>query len=205
MVITEGEFDASVLSRLMPWLDEEETDFTKGARGPLRLGGSGKDDFRLRGAIELHEGNNPHYHIWAQGWVVDEGVTPKTEWPTLKKFFVTVCAGLKQPDIVATRVLAEYRYPRDWWRFPMKLPIPLPSAPGETPPDAEITGLELTYVSDDGTERVLVSTEGDGFQVFVSFVTTGTVASDMFTAVLQRSAAIGGRLFNQGTRQAEDA
>lgn len=199
--VPEDAFDASVLSRLFP--AEIEGDFSQGATGPLRIGGRGKDDFRITASIDLHKTPEPHYHVWVHGVASKAGVDAKTEWPTVATFFETVAAGLKNPEGVELNVLVEHRYPRGWWRGGMSLPVPLPGIQGETHAGAELTGLEVSYSNEDGTERVLITSRNETFRVFISFLSG--VQRDLFTIALRRSAMIGERLFNQGTRQTEDA
>lgn len=203
-LVPQDEFDTSVLSRLI--VIEGERDFSEGVSGPLRLGGRGGDDFRITASVHLHKSKVPHYHITVRGSVPrsKKGVTPERQWPTLETFFETIADGLEDPDEVDTYILTQHRYPRGWWKGAMELPVPLPSRPGEKQADAELTGLEVSYRGESGTERVLLTTSNEDFRVIISFVHSGSMRGDLFSKTLRRATVIGGRLFDQGTHQTED-
>lgn len=197
------DFDAGPLLRVIN--TDEELDLSKGGvRGPLRLSGRGKDDFRIEAVVDLHESPRSHLHISVRGVALKRGIVAKKEWPTLEMFFDAVAAGFNNPDEASVRVLTQHVYPQDWWRGEMKLPVPLPPVSGTTGPDAELTGLEVSYKSESGTERVLLTTARDVFQVLINFYITGPIRADLFHQALQRSAKIGERLFHPSARQQND-
>lgn len=198
-LVPKAEFDPSVLASSMPGL--EDKDLTSGAVGPVRLGGLGRDDFRIQASIHLYSAPKPHYHVTVQGRASRTGFTPKKHWPTLAIFFETVSRGMQDPSDVDTFVVAQHRYPREWWKGAMELPVPLPPVPGEKPSAAELTGVEVSYKRDGGTDRVLLTSRGDDFRVINTFQLIGPVRPDLFTVALLYSSDLGKHLFEHRPRQ----
>jgi hypothetical protein len=195
ITIPEDDFDPTVFSDM---LGGREFDFVHNAvSGPVRLGGRGKDDFRITAVIERHPTTeDSHYYIVIHATQAQRPVAAKSDWPTTAEFFRTVARGIREPSEVTTRVIGQHAYPRDWWRG-MELPQPLPFGTQSNRSDAELTGLEVAYKSDDGPETVLLTARTEVFVVVTQFTLSGPVREDWFYTAVRRSASIGERLFQQ--------
>lgn len=172
--------------------------------GPLKLGGRGKDDFRITGTIEFHPTeSNPHFHLTVRANALEHPISAKPDWPTVRQFFGMLGAGLREPEDLSGRITGQHVYPRDWWGG-MELPQPLPFGTQANRSDAELTGLEVSYGGETGPERVLLSlAAGDRFMVVTHFPMSGPVRDDFFHQAVRRSAGIGERLFNQVAQRKE--
>lgn len=205
IVIAEDAFDLSELGRLIPPIGEEDFKVGPGATGPLRLGGRGRDDFRITATVQFHNTEEfPHYHVAILATVEEGRVIPKADLLTIPAFFGAIVTGVKDTTQVGIHVEGEHSYPRTWWKGAMDLPVPLPSVPGESHPDAELTGIQVSYTGEIGTERVSVGLEDEVFTVSTEFFLREPLGPDLFAAALRRSAAIAGRLFGQDTRPTND-
>jgi len=82
----------------------------------------------------------------------------------------------------------------------MDLPFALPatvSSPGEaeSQPDAQVTGIEITYNND---ERAIVSSGADTFDLMTVFKLSHPIVPDLLSVAIDYSAEIGSRLFRKG-------
>jgi hypothetical protein len=203
VTIAEDGLDISELGRLVPTIGAVDFAESAGASGPLRLGGRGKDDFRLTATVQLHRIEQyPHWHLSIRATASKDGVVVPREVPTLSEFFGAVVTGLSQPDSVAIFIDGDHIYPRAWWkRGTIELPVPY-SREGQ--PEAELTGVEVSYKAEIEPERVSVSVRGDTFVVLTSFLLPEPIGPDLFAVAVRRSAAIAGRLFDQPTETGAD-
>lgn len=201
ITIPKEAFDPAVLVKIV---GAEDFDLSTNAlTGPLRLGGvRGKEDFSIRGTVELHETKPyPHYHISVQAANTDP-MPVKASWPTAAEFFRTIAEGLSDPNAPRIRILGQHSYPREWWGG-MELPQPLPFGTAENRSDADLTGLEVSYRGENGIERVLLSALEERFLV-ITFFTPATLVSEGFLVdTIKQSASIGERLFNQVAQKRE--
>jgi hypothetical protein len=201
IVIAEDALDLSELGGLIPPIGEGDFKAGPGATGPLRLGGRGRDDFRITATVQFHKTEDfPHYHVALWATAEEGGFTPKGDLLTISAFFSAIASGLSESARIGIHVEGEHSYPHAWWKGAMELPVPLPAVPGESNPDAELTGIEVSYTGEIGTERVSVSMQEESFTVSTEFFLREPIGPDLFAVALRRSGAIGGRLFDQDTR-----
>ena len=195
VIVPEDSFDPTHLAKV---LSDTELGVPKQVvRGPLRLGSRGNEDFRIAGRYIVHSSGDdeaPHHHITVTA-VSTGAFKAKKEWPTVSEFFGAIGKGVSDPN-PEIRVFGIHTYPRELWKG-MKLPVSLgPNADGEQV-EAELTGVEVSFKTDNGTETVLVSGKRDEFIVATIFFLSSNVGPDLFELALNHSSELATKLFRQ--------
>jgi hypothetical protein len=193
LVIDRDEFDVSALEEVIPIPEGYEL-ATQTLTGPLRIGARGNDEFRLIGTSSFHDTRKPHYHITVNGTAIRKPTTPKKSAPRVADFFRAIANGIKPTATPSVVVLTQHRFPHDWWRG-TALPVPLPPVGGEDH-GAQLSGVEITFGSDTGTERLLVSAFGEQFSVVTMF-RYKNVSANLFSDAVHRSAELTARMFQE--------
>lgn len=197
VVIPKDDFDPSALGEIIVRESGKDWDLTTSTvSGPLRMGGKpgASAGLRLIGRSAFHSPAEgvPHYHISVYATKAAHRATSLKDVPTVRQFFSAVAKGIRDENAVMVNVVSDFTFPRDWWTGE-PLPVPLPPH-GEQDYGAQLTGVEVTYDSDAGFEKVFVTAEGDTFGV-VTFLAVGSVAPGLFEEVSTRAADLAARLF----------
>jgi hypothetical protein len=194
VTIDRDDFDPSDLARVIP-KNEGTWDLTRETvTGPLRLGGRGNDEYKVVGRSSLHDTklSPPHYHISVHGTLAPKPIAAQRGLPSVKEFFAAVRKGIASADSLTVTVIGEQTYPRDWWTG-QTLPVPLPPKAAQDEV-AQLTGIEISYASDGGTDRIMVTSHPERFSVVTIFSYDGVVP-DLFNEAVQRALDLGARWF----------
>ncbi|HEX8319175.1 hypothetical protein [Longimicrobium sp.] len=194
LVVPNDVFDIGPLARAIPTEGDWDVS-TEALSGPLRMGGRGHDEFRISGTSALHgEGGEPHYHFSVYGSLAKKPFKAAKSIPTVRAFFGAIAEGIHGDSKPLVTVVGQHRYPREWWTGDT-LPVPLPARDGKKDYGAQLSGVEITYEGDAGTERLMVSALSDDmFGVATVFQYT-RVDADLFGSAIQRSADLATRMF----------
>lgn len=193
------DFDPSPLARKIP--SGNPADLSRETlSGPLRMGGRGKEQYRIVGRSALHnlEGNR-HYHFSVTATRASKPFAAPEKSPTLADFYGAIAEGVSSGAKVDVVVAGNHLYPPEWWRRTGGLYLPVPVVPSsegrvQDEPTAQLTGFEVTY--SDG-ESVLITRGDEHFFATTMFEPAHPVTADLFNVAVEHSGQIAGRWFGE--------